>query len=177
MALALSYASLAASSVAIFALYLISLVIYRLYFHPLAKFPGPNLAAATLWYEYYFDVNKKGSYIWKIRELHEIYGPIIRISPHAIHVNDPDFYDVYSGRPGEKRNKYQWALTHFNTPEAMLATADHGHHRMRRAPVAPFFSKANVRKLDYVLHENVTKLRRRLADKEKEGEPFNSKST
>jgi cytochrome P450 len=100
-------------------------------------------------------------------------GPIIRISPHAIHVNDPDFYDIYSGRVGEKRNKYKWALTHFNTPEAMLATVDHSHHRMRRAPVAPFFSKSNVRKLDYVLHENIAKFRTRLREMEVNGEPFN----
>ena len=80
---------------------------------------------------------------------------------------------MYSGKVGEKRNKYKWAVTHFNTPEAMLATVDHAHHRMRRAPVAPFFSKANVRKLDYVLHENLAKLRRRLQGLEAKQEPFN----
>ena len=186
-----NYLVLAASAVAAFAVYCTGVVIYRLYLHPLANFPGPKLAAATLWYEFYYDVNKKGSYIWKVKELHEQYGihlpyfhslrtfsyissgPIVRISPRALHVNDPDFYDIYSGRVGEKRDKYQWALTHFNTPEAMLATADHAHHRLRRAPVAPFFSKSNVRKLDYVLHENISKLKTRLKEWEESGEPLN----
>jgi hypothetical protein len=55
-------------------LYTVTLVVYRVFLHPLAKFPGPKLAAATLWYEFYYDVVKRGQYTFKIKELHERYG-------------------------------------------------------------------------------------------------------
>ena len=57
-----------------FSVYCIFSAVYRLYFSPLAKFPGPKLAALTLWYEFYYDVIKRGRYTWKIAELHERYG-------------------------------------------------------------------------------------------------------
>lgn len=54
--------------------YSISLVFYRLFLHPLAKFPGPKLAAVTRYYEGYYDVVKNGQYTFKIAELHREYG-------------------------------------------------------------------------------------------------------
>ena len=55
-------------------LYTISLTVYRLYFHPLAKFPGPRLAAASSWYEFYFDVVQQGMFVWEIKRMHDEYG-------------------------------------------------------------------------------------------------------
>lgn len=54
--------------------YVILSVVYRLFFSPLSKFPGPKLAAATFWYEFYYDAVLKGRYVFKIGELHEKYG-------------------------------------------------------------------------------------------------------
>lgn len=54
--------------------YLVAGGIYRLYFHPLAKFPGPKIAALTGWYECYHDLFRHGMLIWKLQELHDKYG-------------------------------------------------------------------------------------------------------
>ena len=59
---------------AVFLLYLLGLALYRLFFHPLARFPGPRLAAITRYCELYYDVLKGGMYIWKIKEMHQKYG-------------------------------------------------------------------------------------------------------
>jgi hypothetical protein len=67
----LDVAGIAAGSLIV---YLVSLGIYRLYFSPIAKFPGPKLAALTLWYEFYHDVVRGGQYVFKIDEMHDQYG-------------------------------------------------------------------------------------------------------
>lgn len=55
-------------------LYNLALVTFRVYLSPLSKFPGPKLAAATLWYEFYYDVVRRGKFAWEIKRMHKIYG-------------------------------------------------------------------------------------------------------
>ena len=55
-------------------LYLLGLAIYRLYFHPLARFPGPKYAAISRWHEYYHEVVRKGQFTFVIQEYHKKYG-------------------------------------------------------------------------------------------------------
>lgn len=63
-----------------FSLYLISLAFYRLFLDPLARFPGPKLAALSRFYEAYHDVVRNGQYTFKIAELHKKYGTVAMIS-------------------------------------------------------------------------------------------------
>ena len=54
--------------------------VYRLWFHPLARFPGPKLAALTTWYEGYYDcLQYKGRFTFKLGDLHEKYGTTFHI--------------------------------------------------------------------------------------------------
>ena len=55
-------------------LYAVCLVIYRLFLSPLAKFPGPKIAAATHYYEFYHNFWRQGQYIYRIEEMHKKYG-------------------------------------------------------------------------------------------------------
>ena len=56
--------------------YWLALIVYRLYFHPLAAFPGPRLAAATFWYECFQDIfsGQGGEYTNLIDQIHCEYG-------------------------------------------------------------------------------------------------------
>lgn len=62
------------TGVAAYLLYFVGLVIYRLYFSPIARFPGPKIAAATGWYEFYYDCWLNGKYIFEIEAMHKKYG-------------------------------------------------------------------------------------------------------
>jgi len=49
-------------------------VIKRLYFHSLARYPGPLLAATTLWYKTYYDIVMDGGWAEHLEHLHSVYG-------------------------------------------------------------------------------------------------------
>lgn len=57
-------------------IYALTLAFYRVFLHPLAKFPGPKLAAITRYYEAYYDVVQNGQYEFRIAEMHRRYGKL-----------------------------------------------------------------------------------------------------
>ncbi|KAK2030379.1 oxoglutarate/iron-dependent oxygenase [Colletotrichum zoysiae] len=140
------------------ALYLFGLAIYRLYLHPLARFPGPKIAALTVLYEFYFDGIQRGRYTFEIQRMHEKYGPIIRISPDELHVNEPSFIDELYAGGGKKRDKYPYFSAQFGIPESVFGTPSHDLHRLRRGALNRFFSKSSVNRLEPVIHTAIEKL-------------------
>ncbi|KAI8628101.1 cytochrome P450 [Xylariaceae sp. FL1651] len=154
-----SVANLVATAAAAAVLYTVGLTIWRLYFSPLAGFPGPKIAAATLWYEFYWDVLKKGQWVWEIDRMHRKYGPIVRINPYELHVRDSEFYDeLYSGR----QEKYSWWTKLAGSDRSTFASVSSEEHRRRRGALNPFFSKRSIMELEPVIREKIGKLCRRL---------------
>jgi hypothetical protein len=117
-------------------LYSISIVVYQLFFHPLARFPGPKVAAATYWYEFYYDIIKKhgGQYMCKLKELHGKYGPIIRITSDKIQIQYPSWFgQLYvSAAAKAKRNRYPRANAANGSPASIASTIPHDLHRLRK---------------------------------------------
>ena len=63
----------------------ISFVVYRLFFSPLSRIPGPwHTAVTALWLMYH---EFKGDRTVSLDGLHRKYGPIVRISPTEVSFN------------------------------------------------------------------------------------------
>ncbi|RHZ49181.1 cytochrome P450 [Aspergillus thermomutatus] len=159
------------SAVALGAVYLLWLVLDRLYLSPIARFPGPKLAALTHLYEFYWDTICCGQFTFQIARLHDKYGPIVRIGPNELHVSDPEYYEVIYSRDSP-RNKYEYYQRTLNAPFALLNTIDHHQHRQLRAQLNPFFSNARIRKQEAAIKALVDKLCRRLEELKNTGQPL-----
>ena len=70
---------------ALWLVYRVLLVLYNMSpLHPLHKFPGPKLAAASFLYEAWYDLVRGGKYSWKIKSLHEQYGICLTMSQERV---------------------------------------------------------------------------------------------
>ncbi|UNI24499.1 hypothetical protein JDV02_010239 [Purpureocillium takamizusanense] len=129
--------------------------------HPLYKIPGPKLAAATYWPEFYHDVILFGRYSGQIQAMHAEYGPIVRISPHEVHCDDPKFADEIYATSGRKRDKPQHQINGSALGHSGFGTKDHDLHRIRRIPLAKFFSRSMISRLE----SDIRALAQNLCDK------------
>ncbi|KAI1750738.1 cytochrome P450 [Xylaria castorea] len=159
----INFASLIGTSLLAWGVYFVGLVIYRLYFHPLAGFPGPKLAAATGWYEFYFQCWLEGQYIFETENMVKKYGPIIRVNPEELFIHDPEFYnDLYVIESTRRTNHYDNFAQGIGFDGCHLLTVDHDLHRARRKPLEPYFSRMGVSRLQSMLAEVALHLETRL---------------
>lgn len=147
-----------------FTLYALGVVLYRLFFHPLAKLPGPKFAAITQWYETYYDVFKSpgGQYYLKLEQEHKRCGPILRINPNEVQIDDPEFFDKIYSSAGVKRHRHELQQRGNASPGAMASAGPHDLHRLRRSAIQNFFSKAAILRLESRIQSRVQLLLQRL---------------
>ncbi|KAJ0159761.1 Trichodiene oxygenase [Colletotrichum tanaceti] len=140
--------------------------------HPLSHIPGPKLSAATYIPEFYYDVILYGRYTREIHRMHEQYGPIVRINPHEVHCNNVNFADEIYAVSGRKRDKPVHQINGSALGVSGFGTVDHDLHRVRRGPLAKFFSRSMISRLEGDVHDLVQKLCDKLLAQTDKKEPF-----
>jgi cytochrome P450 len=159
--------------------------VYNIYFHPLARVPGPKVAAATSLYKTYYNATDGSKFYLQIEKLHQQFGmllplaqalqltssgPVIRISPNEIHLSDPENYDkIY--RIGTKFSKDPIFYGAFGYGSAAFPTPSNEVHRVRRAALNPLFSRKRVLELENVVQSKVQKVDGRIAQSAKTKAP------
>ncbi|KAJ0330265.1 hypothetical protein COL5a_003325 [Colletotrichum fioriniae] len=140
------------------AAYVVSIAAYRLFFSPLARFPGPTLAALTFGYEFYYDFFKDGGgrYWAEINRMHDVSGPIVRINPWEVHIRDPEFTEAF--KISRKTSRPWWYYRSNGPPNSVLQAGPHELHRMRREAILPVFATPLVMSREHLYEALVQRL-------------------
>lgn len=85
-------------AVIVFVVLVASLAIYRVFFHPLARIPGPRFAAVSnVWLARHA---RDGRMLELGKCLHQIYGPVVRVGPNELWFDSKEaFRQIYSKLP------------------------------------------------------------------------------
>jgi cytochrome P450 len=132
--------------------YACALVCYRLYLSPLSRFPGPKLAAATGWYEFYFDWWCRGKFVFHVEELHKKYGPIVRVNPYELVVNDASFYNqVFVSASRRRSDLPSFFMDGMDFDDSFFLSRSHELHKIRRQPFEKYFSRTSIQGQQYMI--------------------------
>ncbi|RPB09341.1 cytochrome P450 [Morchella conica CCBAS932] len=143
--------------------YRLGLYLYRYTLHPLAKFPGPRLAAVSSLYQIYYDIIKDGQLTYHLQDLHKKYGPIVRISHNEIHLSPPSAYhEIY--RLNTPLIKHHGFYQLFNLSNSSFGTVSNADHRRKRSVLNQSFSRRTIFELEPLVQSKVDRLVQRLED-------------
>ncbi|KAL2828857.1 cytochrome P450 [Aspergillus pseudoustus] len=157
----------AASSVL---LLLLSIIIYRIYFHPLARFPGPFLARITgYWRTYQYT---KGDWDRNILKIHKQYGRVVRIAPNELAIVDEAALRTLYGH-GTKALKTQWYSV-WDVPETapqLFSELDRPRHGFLRKRLSSAYSMSSIMKYETYIQTCLDLLWTRLSRAEARSNP------
>jgi cytochrome P450 len=114
---------------------LFSVVIYRVYIHPLSKYPGPFLWKISRLSQTYYLF--RGTLPWKIHQLHEKYGPVVRLAPNELSYTTVNaWHDIYTRLPDRSQLKKDLSFAVSGASKAgandpMFELDDEQHARLR----------------------------------------------
>ncbi|KAK6540600.1 hypothetical protein TWF694_007995 [Orbilia ellipsospora] len=139
-------------AVAVLATYFILNAFYQLYFSPLAKVPGPwYTSISRLWL---LSKALKGGVVFDIYQLHQKYGPFVRVAPNEISVADiqsvnriHDLNDIF---PKAKIYETMGAGL-----DSITVKTDHEAYKRRRRAIGNVFSNSNLNILEPVVRKHV----------------------
>ncbi|KAL0942080.1 l-ascorbate oxidase [Colletotrichum truncatum] len=157
-------------------LYSAGSAIYNIFFHPLRHYPGPRLwAASRLPWNL---VNLKGNLAWKIRQLHDSYGPIVRIAPDELsYTSSSAWKKIYGQRSPEFVKCFDGrgiagpSVTNPAVRNGGIVTADQEPHARLRKAVLPAFSDRALKEQEEILQLYASKLVNQLRSSSRSGAP------
>ncbi|OCK77277.1 cytochrome P450 [Lepidopterella palustris CBS 459.81] len=121
---------------------LLPTIIYRVFLHPLAKYPGPWLAKITNLYAAYH--SWKGDIHKDMYRLHLKYGDHVRYAPNRVLINTPEALQRIHGH-GNNVKKFEGYKVLAANAANTLTLSDKTQHAWRRRVISQAFSENSLR--------------------------------
>jgi len=141
--------------------------IYWAFFHPLAKVPGPKLwAFSELFFSYYTLI---GVWPYKLKELHDKYGPVVRTTPKDVSFIGPGAWKTIYGHRGNQDvflKDYRFYRPSVSGHHHIVSAQDDDHKRHRKLLGYAFSEKA-VRAQESVIQDYVSLMVKKLTERAK----------
>ncbi|KAK5715293.1 hypothetical protein LTR17_016809 [Elasticomyces elasticus] len=151
--------------------YTLGLSIYRLFFSPLAKLPGPWLTKISSIPE--ANALKQARRAAWVTELFQQYpGAVaVRTGPLSVSFNDPEAVKAIYGHGNDGFGKSSWYDAFSTTGESLFSTRSKKRHAMKRRMVAHAFSAQSLTSFEPYVDATLNKLIQRLDGFAARGEP------
>ncbi|PKS13144.1 hypothetical protein jhhlp_000486 [Lomentospora prolificans] len=159
--------------IGLFIAYRVNLIIYRLWFHPLSKFPGSKLWAATD-LPYTYTGNISATAVYHVAKFHRQYGPVVRIGPDRLAIDGSIGWPQVYARRVKGQAEFPKAPRIFGPAfEASLVAAPHDRHRRQRRQLAHAFSQSAISEQQSLITGYVHLLLSRITERAERKEPVN----
>ncbi|TVY25314.1 Cytochrome P450 monooxygenase [Lachnellula hyalina] len=178
MAFTLSTTNVFIVSIVMLLFYRFATLIYRFYFHPLSKFPGPKYLAASALSQFYYQ-NIKGTFYKEIRDLHDQYGEIVRVAPNELSIDGSIGWDDIYGHKKAGQVEFGKDSLFYRPLDQGKGLDGHGahdiimsnreDHRRQRRLMAHAFSDAALYAQEDIIKSYVDLLMRRLEEHSVQG--------
>ncbi|KAK3689396.1 cytochrome P450 [Podospora appendiculata] len=142
-------------------LYFVSYAVYNLYFHPLARFPGPLVMRATRAGACYRLM--RGTMPFDMLDLHKKYGDVVRVAPDELAFADPQAWkDIMGHRNGPEMEKWDKFYRPVEDMPTDIVNAKREEHGLLRRTMAHGFSDRSMREQQPIITGYIDLLIKRL---------------
>ncbi|KAM0799194.1 cytochrome P450 [Usnea florida] len=139
-----------------YVIYLATVILYNIFFHPLRHFPGPVFWTSNrlpwAWNVFFGNLPRA------VSKLHARYGDVVRVAPDELSLIDPsawkDIMAAHKGRPLMQKDPLALIRSTTNAESIINVVSDGEHSRMRRV-LAHAFSEKAMREQEPLIQEYI----------------------
>ena len=136
--------------------YLFARAVYNVFFHPLAKVPGPFLASLTTKWIDIHDI--AGCKALTVAPIHERFGPVVRIGPDELSFSDPALLKEIYGQATPYMKSALYSHLGVGTHDGIFDTQDREVHKRRRKLLSHVFAASSVNTCEPIIADHIRRL-------------------